>query len=280
MKLVTWNVQWCRGVDGVVDPRRIAGTALRLADFDVLCLQEVATNFPGLAGSRGEDQMAALGDALPGYRGYYGPATDVDDGRGGRSLFGNAIFSRFPVVQVFRHSLPWPSDPAVPSMQRIALEAVVRAPFGEVRVLTTHLEYYSDRQRMAQVDALRTRHAEACAHAHAPRRNGEPGEPFAAMPRPATAVVCGDFNFRPDSPEHARMTAPFLGDVPAFVDAWSAAHPGMAHAPSWGVFDKSCPLVCCDFAFVTEDLATRLRDVTIDATSDASDHQPVIVEFA
>ena len=53
MKLITWNVQWCRGVDLVVDPARIVREAQRLADFDVLCLQEIAANYPALAGSRG-----------------------------------------------------------------------------------------------------------------------------------------------------------------------------------------------------------------------------------
>ncbi|MGE5088336.1 MAG: endonuclease/exonuclease/phosphatase family protein, partial [Candidatus Levyibacteriota bacterium] len=46
MKLITWNVQWCRGVDGRVDPARIVAEARRFADFDVLCLQEIADNYP------------------------------------------------------------------------------------------------------------------------------------------------------------------------------------------------------------------------------------------
>ncbi len=62
MKLITWNVQWCRGVDGKVDPARIVKHAKALADFDVLCLQEVANNFPDprLAGSHGENQFAEV----------------------------------------------------------------------------------------------------------------------------------------------------------------------------------------------------------------------------
>ena len=52
MKLVTWNIQWCRGCDGRVDPPRIVDHARAFADFDVLCLQEVAANFPTLKGSQ------------------------------------------------------------------------------------------------------------------------------------------------------------------------------------------------------------------------------------
>ena len=59
MRLLTWNVQWCRGLDGVVDPARIAREARRLADPDVLCLQEVSVGFISLPGSHGENQVDA-----------------------------------------------------------------------------------------------------------------------------------------------------------------------------------------------------------------------------
>ena len=55
MKLLSWNIQWARGLDGRVDPGRVTDTIHRLGDFDVICLQEVAVNFPGLPGSQGED---------------------------------------------------------------------------------------------------------------------------------------------------------------------------------------------------------------------------------
>ncbi|HEX7951969.1 MAG TPA: endonuclease/exonuclease/phosphatase family protein, partial [Burkholderiales bacterium] len=207
MKLITWNVQWCRGIDGAVDPARIVRTANKLADFDVLCLQEVAVNFPGLPGSRGEDQVARLSDALPGFSAHYGAATDVDDGKGGRSCFGNLILSRLPVLQVFRHLLPWPADAKVSSMQRVAVEAVVQAPWGALRIITTHLEYYSAVQRMAQVRALRALHQEACGHARQPRAAGKSGQPFQPRPRPATALLAGDFNCKPEQAEHQLLGA-------------------------------------------------------------------------
>jgi len=57
MQLLSWNNQWARGMDGRVDAARIVQTVRRLGDFDVICLQEVAVNFPGLPGSQGEDQL-------------------------------------------------------------------------------------------------------------------------------------------------------------------------------------------------------------------------------
>ena len=108
MKLLSWNIQWGRGMDGQVNLARILRTIHHLGDFDVICLQEVAVNFPGLPGSLGENQVAILSAGLPGYTPVYGAATDVPDGHGGRRQFGNIIFSRLPVGQVWRHLLPWP----------------------------------------------------------------------------------------------------------------------------------------------------------------------------
>ena len=109
MILVQWNIQWCRGLDGKVDPQRIVETAKSFGDFDVLCLQEVAVNFPALAGSLGEDQPFALGKWLPQHEPVFAAATDVPGGHESRRRFGNMIFSRFPVQQVYRHTLPWPA---------------------------------------------------------------------------------------------------------------------------------------------------------------------------
>ena len=142
MNLITWNVQWCRGVDLRVDPARIADEARRLADFDVLCLQEIADNYPDprLGGSDGDDQFARLAELLPDCMAIPGVAVDQPGDGGRRRRFGNMILSRLPVLQVYRYLLPYPCDPGVPGMPRVAIEAIVRAATGDVRVITTHLE--------------------------------------------------------------------------------------------------------------------------------------------
>ena len=282
MNLLSWNIQWGRGMDGRVDLARILRTLHQLGDFDLICLQEVAINFPGLPGSHGEDQIAELGAGLPGYTAIYGAATDVPDGHGGRSQFGNAIFSRLPVGQVWRHPLPWSAEAEVHSMQRILVEAVVTADIGPLRVMTTHLEYYSQRQREAQIEAVRRLHAEACAMSARLPRTEERGGPFEVFPRPAQAVLCGDMNFPATAPERSQMLAPFNDATPGFRDAWSELHPWAAHAPTVGIHpvDFVKQPECFDFVFVTEGLARRLKAHGIDAVTDASDHQPVWIELA
>lgn len=269
-------------MDGCVDLERIVDTLRSHGEFDVICLQEVARNFADLPGSAGQDDMATLAEMLPGYQGIYGAATDLPDGQGRRKRFGNAIFSRLPIGQVFRHRLPWPPDPTVPSMQRMLLEAVIEAPFGPVRVMTTHLEYYSRRQREAQIDAIRALHAEACAQARSsrPAEEGVSG-PFAVFPRPCTAILCGDMNFPATAPERVRLLTPFDANTPAWLDAWEMTHPGVPHPPTAGIHkvDWLDAPSCFDFVFVSADLAPRLIDMATDALTAASDHQPVWVEL-
>ena len=282
MKLISWNIQWCRGCDGRVDPARIVAHARALADFDVLCLQEVASNFPALAGSRGENQFELLATLLPGYTAVRGVAVDVAAPDGRRREFGNLILSRYPVVQVQRVRLPWPSDPEVRSMPRMLLDATVDAPFGRVRIMTTHLEYYSQAQRAVQVEALREHHAEACGHALRDRPHDATNGPFHSHRQAVSAILTGDFTFWADDPLRQRVEAPFDDPaVPPLDDVWCALRPGSPHAPTSGVHDRvQWPEpFACDFVFATRDLRERVRSIAVDAATQASDHQPIVVEI-
>ena len=283
MKLITWNIQWGRGADGRVDLDRIVAHARRLVDFDVLCFQEVSAGYPELGGCDGSDQFQGLAARLPGYTAVAGVATDTPHPAGGRRAFGNMIFSRLPVLQVFRHLLPWPADPGVLSMQRLALEATLDTPLGLVRVTTTHLEYYSALQRAAQVERLRELHREAVAQARSARPGDASEGPFCALPRGAAAILTGDCNFRPESADRARLLAPIDDVTPPYRDAWEIVHPGEPHAPTVGMYDKvqwPGPAFTFDFVCVSEDLAPHVRDLRVDPSSDASDHQPVLLELA
>jgi endonuclease/exonuclease/phosphatase family metal-dependent hydrolase len=263
MRLLCWNVQWCRGLDGEVDPARIAAYA-RAAGADVACFQEVASNFPDLPASRGEDQPIALWKDLPEYEPVACWSVDVPSRTGNRMRFGNLILSRLPVLRVLRHSLPWPASAEARSMPRTALEATVLSPSGPLRIITTHLENNSSAHRAAQVRRL----TEILAEGKSERQPVEEPGPFRSYPSSASTILCGDFNLPPDDPLHAEL----LGA--GMVDAWQKLHPGMPHPPTFARRNH-----CCDFVFVTRDLAPRLQSIVVDADSRASDHQPVSVEL-
>ena len=274
MRLLQWNIQWCRGMDGRVDPARIARVAKQLCDPDICCFQEVADNFESLAGSSGEHQSEILEDLFPGHSAHFAFAVDVPDGRGGRRRFGNLILSRLPVRQVFRHSLPWPADGSAPNMPRVALEVIVEAPWGLVGVATTHLEYYSVLQRSGQVERLLEVDSERKLHATTTPSEKYKSGPFQSFPRPAASILTGDFNMRPEDPLVARL-------LHVYADAWSLANAGKPHPPTFGLYDKefASEPYCCDFVFISRDLASRLTSARVDGDTKASDHQPVIVEF-
>ena len=287
MKLLSWNIQWCRGVDGRVDPARIAREARAMMDADVICLQEVARGFDTLAASSGEDQFALLAAEFPGYTAVEAVAVDVAHENGSRRQFGNLLLSRLPVRQAWRHLLPWPADPSHADMQRVAIEATIEAPTGltnsgDLRVTTTHLAYYSAAQRLAQCNALCGQHAAAQSHRHPPERADTSRGPFHWRARPGAGIVTGDFNCEPGSPGHARMLAPFDDATPPFRDAWQHAHPGQAHAHTVGLYDTvQWPRrFACDFVFVSADLAPRIAAFEVDDKSDASDHQALLLTLA
>ncbi|GHE43100.1 hypothetical protein GCM10018785_10980 [Streptomyces longispororuber] len=141
--------------------------------------------------------------------------------------FGNAVLSRWPVVERAVAQLPAPDGP---DDGRAALFTRLAAPGGDVPFFTTHLTSppYASAVRCAQVAAL----VEFVA-----KRGG--GTPF-------PPVVTGDFNAFPDSDEIRLLggyrTAPAVpGHV--LIDAWEYAEPG---APS-ATWDMANPNVAASF---------------------------------
>ncbi len=275
MKLVTWNTQWCCGMDGVVSPQRIVDGARKLADFDVLCLQEIAQGYPGMPGAPG-DQPAQLAALLPGYQLFFGAAVDEFGLHGGRQRFGNLIATRLPVLQVQHHALPWPADAGVRSMPRMCTVLTVRDPqLGALRIMTTHLEYYSAVQRMAQAHALCELHAQACDHVAAPPARDDSNSAFQSKTHTPHAILCGDFNLGVGEPEYALITGS------GWHDAWPLVHGAQAHAPTFRLFDRTYgpEPIACDFVFVSDSLRARVKAIDVDAHTLDSDHQPVAVQI-
>jgi endonuclease/exonuclease/phosphatase family metal-dependent hydrolase len=85
LRIVTYNVHKCRGIDGRIHPARIAGVLERLRP-DVVALQEVIGTGP-----RGRGQEEEISDRL-GMSSLLAPARTL---RG--HPYGNALLSRLPV---------------------------------------------------------------------------------------------------------------------------------------------------------------------------------------
>jgi endonuclease/exonuclease/phosphatase family metal-dependent hydrolase len=250
---LTWNVQWFRGLDGRVDPARVIAPARTLADFDVLCLQELADNFPAplLEGNDDADQFATLARLLPGYTVVHGISADHPGADGRRRSFGNAIATRWPVGQVRRHALPWPADPAVPSMPRVAVEAIVEVvrPGAHRDDAPRVLVAPPARRAGRRVARPPPRGARPCAAGRPPH---DDGGPYHVHATPRATIVAGDFNMGRDDPAYVRMIDAFDDGTSRFHDAWAIVHGELPQPPTFNVHEKyateSVP-VACDFVF-------------------------------
>jgi endonuclease/exonuclease/phosphatase family metal-dependent hydrolase len=198
--------------------------------------------------------------------------------RGKRQRFGNMVLSRLPVGRILRHALPWEADGSCRNMPRLLLEVEIAAAFGPVRIMTTHLEYFSPRLRAAQVAAIRQIYSLAIQRSQQPPHTGK--GPYAGNEAPDATILTGDFNMRPDDPVKLSLSHSPAADVDGLVDAWIARHPGTPHPPSFCITDqKYGPPHCCDFVFVSQELVQHLRRVEYDIVTRASDHQPVLLEL-
>ena len=274
--LVSWNIQYGKGVDGRIDLGRIAETVHKDELPDVLCLQEISRNYPST--DDGANQVKELEDLFPGYEPFFGAVHDRSGGKDKtRKQFGNLILTRISPVQVLHHLLPSPADPNVRFMSRQVAELVIPTNTIDLRLMTTHLEFFSEIQQLAQIERIREIHEEASYQFHNPGKD-MPDTPFELLKRPEKTIICGDFNFIPDSTPYRKMTASFPDKKMDVIDAWRTHHKGNSHTPTCGIFDlkqwKNGPH-CRDYFFISQSLVRKINQVSVNTETDASDHQPI-----
>lgn len=293
MQLLTWNTQWCCGMDGVVSVERIVNHALQMAEsedgqggLDVLCLQEIAVNYAALQGQPG-DQVAQLQALLPGWQLFFGASVDEFTPQG-RQRFGNLIATRLPVLQVQHYPLPYPADAHMRCMQRMCSVVTVQDPsLGAVRIMTTHLEYFSRLQRLAQAQALRALQMQACAMAELPPQPAADGSPYQTKPHTRHAVLCGDFNFEPQESEYAQLSAPWAANEleglssGQWLNSWNVLHGDLPQPPTFRLIDRQWGAEpgACDFIWVSDSLRDQVREWRVDHGTQASDHQPLLLKL-
>jgi endonuclease/exonuclease/phosphatase family metal-dependent hydrolase len=232
------------------------------------------------------DQPAEFAALFPEHHWVYGPGMDMDADQcdsGGRPAhrrrqFGNMLLTRAPILASRNHLLPKMALSEEMSLQRAALEAVIEAPSGPLRVYSVHLNHSSAAERLDQIARLGGIIANARAEGGA-----WTGRSYNAVweldgpqpPLPERAVLLGDFNLVPGSGEYERLCTSDAGAC-GFLDSWSAL--GQAPEEGWSCL-TSRGRVRLDYAFVTPDLGGALRAMSVDHDAQGSDHQPIRVEI-
>ena len=276
MIFVSYNIQWGTGKDERVDLPRIAG---EIGEADVIALQEVDRNWTR---SHMTDQVAEFAALFPEHHWIFGPAMDLDasirDDEGRpvtrRRQFGNMLLSRGPIRSARNHLLPKIALAEDLSLQRAALEGVIDAPSGPLRVYSVHLNHSSAEERLLQIARLHQIIDGAAREGGA--WTGRDYDPVweidgPQVPLPERALLLGDFNLMPESPEHAALCDGETG----LVDSWLAL--GHEEGPGWTCHEERGG-ERIDYAFVTPDLKDRLHRMSVDHAAQGSDHQPIRVE--
>ena len=279
MKIISYNIQFGKGMDGVIDLAR-TGNVIRGAD--IICLQEVEQ---GWQRSGNRDQPAEIAGLIPTHYYVYGSSFDVDASSRAahgavinrRRRHGNMILSRWPVLSCRSFNLPKMHYDDRFNMQMTCVEAVIDTGNLTTRVYSYHAGYLLAEERLVQVADFITLFArsplERGAWSGKPGIDGDDWSNSRATPvMPETAIVCGDFNASPDTEEYRRLL-----DGTGLIDCWALADPENQRTST--LLKKPAEDIRVtgkvDHILITPDLSGRIERVAIGRDTDASDHKPV-----
>lgn len=186
LRVMTYNVHSCIGMDGKVDIRRIA-RVIAQAQPDIVALQELDV---GKVRSYGTDQAHLIASHLE-MAFHFHPAIHLEEER-----YGDAILTRLPLRLVKAGLLPCLRE-SPKREPRGALWVAVEFKGREIQVINTHLGLHP-RERALQVNALLG------------------AEWLGSDQCLGPAILCGDFNAVPSSSVYRQLSAR-LRDVQTLI---------------------------------------------------------------
>lgn len=237
LRVLTYNVHSCVGMDGKLSARRIARVIARTQP-DIVALQELDV---GRARSGHEDQARTIAHYLS-MEHHFHPAIHVED-----EQYGDAILSHLPMRLVKAAPLPPAPAPGSKREPRGALWVAVDVGGTEVQVINTHLGLWPG-ERLRQVEELLGGHWL--------------GDPRCQGP----VILCGDFNATPRSAV-CRKLCTRLEDAQVKLDS---------HRPR-NTFSTRIPAARIDHIFLTGGIAVSGIDIPGSQLAKvASDHRPLV----
>ncbi|MBD3309028.1 EEP domain-containing protein [candidate division KSB3 bacterium] len=192
IRVMTYNVHRCLGLDGRVSPNRIAEIIARYAP-DVVALQELDVHRDRTGNVHQAERIARLLEM----RYHFHPSFIIE-----AEQYGNAVFSHFPLRKVKAGQLPGRAK----LEPRSALWVEIACQTPPLHLINTHLGL-RPRERLEQVQRL--------------LGTNWLDHPDCRVP----LVLCGDFNARPRSKVYRHVTLR-LHDVvqasaaPIFARTW------------------------------------------------------------
>jgi endonuclease/exonuclease/phosphatase family metal-dependent hydrolase len=278
MRILSWNVQYGKSSDANADFSHSLQYIESLGDFDVICLQELARNMAEYCSPDQSDHLSMAQQFFKQHQvvwgsGFSWPAQDSD--RDLRQEFGNISLIKSGLLDFRVHQLPQPATPAKEQMQRIAIDTVIDSKIGPVSIINTHLAFHDEAENQQQLAHLNHLEQERVAHHREPKRVGI--GTYKAGFLASARMLCGDFNFTPDTPQYRYQVDR------NWIDAWKMRNGDEMHPPTCGIFDTAqWPQGghCRDFFWLSPELQSLQVEISVDTDTTLSDHQPVILEIS
>ncbi|MCZ4282954.1 endonuclease/exonuclease/phosphatase family protein [Kiloniella laminariae] len=285
MKLVSYNIQYGTGQDGVYDLERIIAS---LAGADIIMLQEVERHWER---TNHDDQVSRIAAAFPDHYSAFGGHCDLDgsyrDETGKliqrRRQHGTMILSRVPLLSLRTFLLPGTAvvSPQF-SLQRGLQEALIEWEGRRIRLYNTHLNHICPELQAPQIEKvmeiINDAPATGLAWSGGDPKNGNwgvGGEPAV----PEDVILTGDMNLCHYDPGYSDFVGPksrWYGRVATrrhLMDSWTLA----GHAEEEG--DSCPPYGRLDYCFVSPSLGKAVAASKIDTDNKSSDHYPYWVDF-
>ncbi len=274
MKIISWNIQSTQGCDAKFDFQRICDTLNAQGNADVICLQEVSRNFEEYGAN---DQLALFQKAFPDFEAVWAPALSLRSQNKCRREFGNLTLVRSPLLlNAHLHSLPNPPAQGLMQMPRSLVETRIAYQDKTLSLFNTHLAYHHQAERMAQVQYICQLKAQGMERQRAPSQ-AEGSGAYHPLQEADDFLLCGDLNLTQYTQEYE-----YLISTAQWVDCWTALYPNIKHPATCGIFDHiqwKEGENCRDFFMITPSLQENLISMQVDQKTNASDHQPIILDL-
>lgn len=254
LRLLTYNVHSCIGMDGRLSVDRIARVILQ-CDPDVVALQELDRSRPRTAML---DQAHEIARRLE-MDFHFHPALMLEE-----ELYGDAVLSRLPMRLLRADGLP--TLPGRGLEPRGALMVAIDVGGVEVRLVNAHLGL-RHAERMRQVEALL-----------GPEWLGAPAEEREGGPPERAAILCGDLNALPGMGPCRKIRRTMFDAVETAPEPDGRTRRGPR--PSRWTFPTNAPMGRIDHVFVRGAIESRAaRVVRTSLARMASDHLPLLVDL-
>jgi endonuclease/exonuclease/phosphatase family metal-dependent hydrolase len=233
LRVLCYNIHYGQGTDGVYDIKRLA-EVINKTQPDLVALQEMDVH---VKRSGRVHQLQELAKYTKMHA-RFGPTQHYEGG-----LFGNAVLSRFPILNVVIQPLPYTeSTPEKTTYPRATVAVTFQGPHGKpLRIVSTHFQHNVPEDRVAEAKAVNAL--------------------FTFKDETIPTILAGDMNAQPEE-------AP----VQILLEKWTNA----IDKETTPTVPSTDPKSRIDYIFYRPAEAFKVIETKVIPESIASDHRPVL----